>query len=172
MTTSSYVKATCVGIIAGMRSMSAPALTSDYLARQNPHTLAHTPFSLMGSPLTANVLKAAAIGEMITDKLPFIPARISPAPLLFRALSGAFCGAALCAAEGKRTEVGAIAGGLAAIGSAYAFYHLRRKIGAAVHVPDAVLGLAEDTLVIGSGLSILISVETAPQLAESATRSS
>jgi uncharacterized membrane protein len=161
-----------MGVIAGMRSMSAPALTSNYLAQQNSHRLAHSPFSLMGSPRVANVLKAAAIGELVADKLPFIPARISPVPLLFRALSGALCGASLCAADGKRAEVGAIAGGLAAIGSAYAFYHLRRKIGAAVSLPDAVLGFAEDTLVIGSGLSILSNVEAASQLAGAEPESS
>jgi uncharacterized membrane protein len=150
-----YFKAICMGVVAGMRSMSAPAFTSDYLVRQNSETLANSPFGLMGSTRAANVLKVAAMGELVFDKLPGVPARVSTGPLVARILSGALCGASLCTVEGKRVESGAIAGGLAAIGSAYAFYHLRREIGEGTNVPDAVLGLAEDAIVIGSALSVL-----------------
>jgi uncharacterized membrane protein len=158
-----YAKAICLGIIAGMRSMSAPAFTSAYLARQRSPALANSALSLMGSPRVANALKVAAVGEMIADKLPIIPDRISPGPLVARALSGALCGAALCRAEGKSLEGGAIAGGLSAIVSTYALYHLRRKIGEARVVPDAALGFAEDAIVIGSGLSLLSHEDAAAQ---------
>jgi uncharacterized membrane protein len=161
MTANTYVKVICMGVIAGMRSMSAPAFTSDHLVRQNSETLADSPFRLMGSPRMAKALKVAAAGEMIADQLPGIPARISPAPLVFRFLSGALCGASLCTVEGRRVEAGAIAGGLAAIGSAYAFYHLRRRIGEGGTIPDALLGLAEDAIVIGSGVRVLSSDESA-----------
>jgi uncharacterized membrane protein len=158
---STYFKAICMGVIAGMRSMSAPALTSDYLTRQNSNSLAHSSFGLMGAPRVAQALKVAAVGELVFDKLPGVPARISPGPLVARFLSGALCGASLCTLEGKRIELGAIAGGLTAIGSAYAFYHLRRTIGQAACIPDAVLGLTEDAIAIGTGLSVLGSDESA-----------
>ena len=103
----------------------------------------------MGSPQVANALKIATIGEMVADQLPGIGARIAPGPLVARAVSGALCGAAICTAEGERAEVGALAGGLSAIGSAYAFYHLRRKLGESQNIPDAALGLAEDAIVFG-----------------------
>jgi uncharacterized membrane protein len=92
---------------------------------------------------------------MIADKLPVIPDRISPGSLVARILSGALCGASICAAERERSDVGAIAGGLSAVGSAYAFYYLRRKLGEAEGLPDAALGLAEDAIVMSSGLRIL-----------------
>ncbi len=149
--TNTYIKAICIGVVAGMRTMSAPAFTSNYLVGQNSSTLANSPFSSIGSPRVANVLKVAAVCEILADQLPGIGARISPGPLVARALSGAVCGAALCTVEGKRAEVGALAGGLSAIGSAYAFYHLRRKLGETGNIPDAVLGLAEDAIVVGSG---------------------
>jgi uncharacterized membrane protein len=150
-----YIKAICMGVIAGMRSMSAPAFVSNYLVHQNSKELADSSFGLMGSARVAKVLKIAAVGEMIADKLPAIPARISPVPLVARILSGGLCGASICTAEGKRADVGAIFGGLSAIGSAYTFYHLRRKLGEIEGLPGAALGLGEDAIVVGSGLSIL-----------------
>lgn len=166
MTMNGYVKAICVGVIAGMRSMSAPAFTNAYLARQRSPELANSALSLLGSRRVATALKVAAAGEMIADKLPIIPDRISPGPLVARALSGALCGAALCRAEGRSLEGGAIAGGLSAIVSTYALYHLRRKIGEARVVPDVALGFAEDAIVIGSGLSLLSHEEVASQASD------
>ncbi len=150
-----YVKAICMGVVAGMRSMSAPAFVSSYLARKESKELADSPFGLMGSRRVVQALTIAAVGEMVADKLPVIPDRIAPGPLAARILSGALCGASLCTAEGKRARVGAICGGLSAVASAYAFYHLRRKIGQTEALPDAALGLSEDALVIGTGLSVL-----------------
>ena len=155
MIRNTYIKAISMGFIAGMRSMSAPAFVSNYLAHQNSEELANSSFSLMGSARVAKVLKIAAVGEMIADKLPFIPARISPGPLIARIFSGALCGASICTAEGKRADVGAFFGGLSAVGAAYAFYHLRREIGETKILPDAALGLGEDALVVSSGLCIL-----------------
>ena len=54
---------------------------------------------------------AFAIGELIADKLPFIPNRTSPGPLFGRIVLGALCGATLCAAGGYSLAVGSILGG-------------------------------------------------------------
>jgi len=140
--------------------MSAPAFTSSYLVKKNSDRLADSPFKWMGSPQVANILKVATLGEMVADQLPGIGARVAPGPLVGRALSGALCGASICTAEGERAEVGALAGGLSAIGSAYAFYHLRRKLGESQHIPDAALGLAEDAIVFG-GRFVLADGDTA-----------
>lgn len=164
MIRNAYIKATCMGIVAGMRSMSAPALVSNHLAHRDSKEVDDSPFSFMASPRVAQALKVAAVGEMVADKLPFIPDRISPAPLAARILSGALSGASLCTAEGARADLGAICGGLSAIASAYAFYYLRRKIAATQTLPDAALGLSEDALVVCTGLSILSDQASAPQL--------
>ena len=110
---------------------------------------------LLGSTHLAMILKIAAIGEIIVDKLPFIPARISFGPLVFRVLSGALCGASIFKAERKHTLIGAIVGGLLALGSAYTFYHLRRETKKKMKLPDAVTGIAEDMIATGSGLLVL-----------------
>lgn len=150
-----FARAIGMGVIAGMRSMAAPALVSNHFAHNASKSLSRTPFRVMASSRTAGALKAFALGEMVADKLPMIPARVSPGPLAARAMSGGLCGASVFAAEGERPGIGGLAGALAAIASAYAFYHLRRRVGEESKVPDAALGLTEDALVVGGGLCIL-----------------
>jgi uncharacterized membrane protein len=147
------IKAAAIGVIAGMRSMSAPAFVSSYLAENR--NLAGSRLAVLASPSAARLLKVLAAGEMIADKLPIVPARVSAGPLIARVASGAISGAAVCAANKKRAEVGAVLGGLAAVVGAFGFYHLRRRAGLETGMPDAVLGLAEDAIVIGSGMAVL-----------------
>ncbi|HYP26460.1 MAG TPA: DUF4126 domain-containing protein [Blastocatellia bacterium] len=153
--TKTILKAIGLGVIAGMRSMSAPALVSNHVAGGRFGAISETPFKVMGYQKTASLLKGLALGEMIADKLPVIPARVSAAPLIARVVSGAVCGGAICAAGGERVELGAVAGGLAAVAGAYGFYHLRRAVGEESGLPDALLGLTEDAIVITGGLAIL-----------------
>ena len=96
-----------------------------------------------------------AVGEMVADKLPIIPDRISPVPLVGRAVSGAICGASLSIVKDKDSGIGALVGGVAAIVSAYGFYYLRRKLGEDTGIPDMLIGLAEDVIVVKGGQSIL-----------------
>jgi uncharacterized membrane protein len=61
----------------------------------------------------------------------------------------------VCGGAMKRTDVGAILGGIGAIAGAYGFYHLRRRIGEETGVPNRVLGIAEDAIVVGGGKMLL-----------------
>ena len=79
--------------IAGMRSMSAPALLSHYLTRNPSWLLLSSPLRVLQKPLVARGFKLAAAGEMVMDKLPGTPDRIAPPVLLGRLLSGALVGA-------------------------------------------------------------------------------
>lgn len=150
-----YLQAIGIGVIAGMRSMSAPAFVSNYLAKEQSIEIENSAFRLLASRNVANALKVLAVSEMIADKLPIIPDRISPTPLLGRAISGAICGASMCISKGERSDIGGISGGLAAIVSAYGFYYLRRKLSEDAGIPNVLLGLIEDAVVIKGGLSIL-----------------
>lgn len=76
-----------LGVVSGMRAALGPALVSHHLSRNRSNDLGRLNF--MCSPTTAALLKVAAAGELVGDKLPMTPARLEPGPLVGRALSGA-----------------------------------------------------------------------------------
>ena len=143
-----YKKAFFVGIIAGMRSMSAPALMSDHFSKEHSREFEDSTLSFLASPTSAAVFKTLAVGEMAADKTPFVPDRIAAPSLAFRAVSGLVCGAAICSAERERADIGAAVGGASAVASTFAFYYLRREIGSRLGLPDPILGVSEDALVV------------------------
>jgi uncharacterized membrane protein len=111
-------------------------------------TRATLPRPLLAHPLALTVSTLAALGELTADKLPFVPARISFAPLLARGFSGAWSAAAL-ARGGHRSPVrGALYGAIGAVAASFGGYYLRRalsrRVGSALTV-----ALAEDALAIG-----------------------
>lgn len=149
-----YLKAIGIGTVAGMRSASAPALTSHYFAKNPSLFLDSSPLKGLGLSATANVLKFMAAGELVADKLPQAPPRTQPGPLGARAVSGGVCGAAIFLAEGKQAPVGAALGASAAVASSFLFMSLRRVLGKAAHLPDPVVALAEDGLMLGIGYAV------------------
>ena len=146
-----YLQAVGLGVIAGMRSMSAPALTSSHFSKHPSLFLEASPLKSLGSPITARVLKLLALGEIGADKLPGIPNRTAPGPLGARAVSGGVCGAAIFLAAGKPAGWGAALGASAAIASTYVAYFLRRWAEEVSKLPDAVLAGGEDALMLGIG---------------------
>jgi len=142
-------KAIGVGLVAGMRTFTAPALTSIYLRRKDSIDLP----AAVSSENVFHVLTIAAAGELVADKLPSTPARISRPSLVARLLSGAICGACIYRADDKNPAVGGLAGGISAAVSAYATYRIRRELSR--HVPDVSVALAEDALAVAGGAAIL-----------------
>ena len=141
--------------LAGMRSMSAPAFLSHYLSRQ-PHTgLAKSPLRFLQKPVTAQLLKVMAAGEMVMDKLPNTPNRTAPPVLLGRLLSGALVGAAWYKSRHGSALSGGVLGGLAAVAATFVSYALRTGISKQANWPVAAVGVGEDALVLGSGAALL-----------------
>lgn len=148
-------QAVVLGAVAGLRSMLAPALYS-HVAEQNGHTRHQSRLmDWMASPLTMRAFQFLSAGELFADKLPNIPSRIAPGPLVGRALSGALVGGAVYNSAKKPIVTGILIGGVAAIAGAYAGYHLRRLTKETLHLPDTVVALAEDALALKAGLSVL-----------------
>lgn len=146
------LKTIALGWIAGMRSMSAPAVLSHHLAKTQPRHLRGTLFNILALPGVASALKLAAGAELVGDKLPSIPARIEPMPLIGRAASGAFVGAALNQSEGEDWLVGGFVGGVSAVASTYTMYLLRRVLTQRVGLPDPAVALVEDSIAAGGGV--------------------
>ena len=149
-----YLRAIGIGTVAGMRSASAPALTSYYFVNNPSLFLDASPLKGLGQQTTSNVLKFMAAGELVADKLPFVPNRTDPGPLGARAVSGGVCAAAVFLAAGERPEVGAALGAASAVASAFLFMNLRRVLGKAMEIPDPIIASAEDGLALGIGFAV------------------
>ena len=150
------LKAAGFGLIAGLRSMMAPALYSRYAAAQRPAFGANdTPGNALNTPNAANILRLMAAGELIADKLPFTPSRTMPASVIFRAASGALVGAALFADRKRSPLPGALIGAAAAIAATYGAYHLRQAADKKSGLPDPVIALVEDAIAVGGGHLLL-----------------
>jgi uncharacterized membrane protein len=149
-----YAQAAGLGAVSGMRTMSAPALLSHHLSTRDG-AADGLEDNLLASPRAAAVFRILAAGEIVADKLPFMPARTSLPSLLARIGSGALVGATVCAAKKESPSIGAVVGAAAAVASAFTMLYLRRKAGRELKLPDPVVALAEDAIAIGGGLSVL-----------------
>jgi uncharacterized membrane protein len=85
-------------------------------------------------------------GEAIGDKMPGIPARVSPPALGGRIVAGALVGAAIAAVGDTHRLRSALIGGAAA--SAVLTYNVRRWLGSRAGIPDRVIAVAEDAIVL------------------------
>jgi uncharacterized membrane protein len=144
-----------LGAVAGMRSMSAPALLSRAASRGSIEGIEGTPFAFLASPRAARILTVLAVGEALADKLPFSPDRISPPGLIGRMASGGLVGAALFAAAERRAVIGAGLGLLASAAASYPSYYLRVKTQEKLGLPNWAVGLVEDALAEVAGLLTL-----------------
>jgi uncharacterized membrane protein len=144
-----------IGTLAGMRTSSAPAITSQILTHHHSKKLEHSLFNFMQSKVVANTLTFLTIGEVIIDKLPSTPNRIKPAGFAFRCLSGALAGACIYKATGGKALVGILLGSATAAASTYLSFLARKTIVEKSKIFDPIIGVVEDALVIGAGLGLI-----------------
>lgn len=143
-----------IGIVAGLRSMIAAAAVS-WAAHLHRLDLRDSRLALLSSTGAVSVLSVLGLGELIADKLPFVPNRISALPMAFRILSGAICGAALCLSANRLLLPGTLLGGLGAVDGAFGGFHVRRLLVKYLKIPDMAIALAEDGLAIGLGFYLV-----------------
>lgn len=143
-----FQRAALIGAVAGIRSMTAPAAVSRRLSAGHVTPDVDSALAFMGKKGVAHALAIAAAGELAADKVPFVPNRTDAAPLIFRAVSGAVCGATVADADDESPFAGAIIGSLAAVLSAYLFFNLRREITRRTAIPDTCVALVEDALAL------------------------
>jgi uncharacterized membrane protein len=134
--------------------MAAPAMVSK-LAQTGLLPLEGSHIKFLGHKNSAKTMALMAAGEMIADKLPFIPKRTSLFPLVARAASGALSGTAFAKARRRSVVLGALIGSLAAVGASYGAYKLRKTASDKLHLPDPIVAVAEDALVAACGFAIL-----------------
>ncbi len=147
-----FVLALGIGIVAGLRSLTAPAVVAwgAHLSWLNLHG---SPLAFIGSTAAIAILSVLAIGELVADKLPMIPKRTAPAPLMARVAIGGLCGACLCAAVGKSLLAGTLLGGIGGIVGAFLGYGIRRRLD--LHIKDLVVAVCEDLVAVGLALFLV-----------------
>jgi uncharacterized membrane protein len=151
-----YVLALLIGIIAGLRAMTAPALVS-WVAHLGWLNLNGTWLAFLGNIWTSCILTIFALGELVTDQLPSTPSRTVPIQFGTRILTGALSGAAIGA--GKGALVGGLCAGIvgAVIGTlgGRAF---RSRLTAAFG-SDRPAAFIEDAVAIGGALLIGVALK-------------
>jgi len=143
-----------IGIVSGMRSLTAPAVTA-WAAHRSWLNLVGTRLSFMGSTAAVEIFTVFAIVEIIADKLPWTPSRTAPTGLTARFICGALSGACVGVSAGQAPTFGAILGAAGGIAGAFAGYQWRTRLVKALKVPDFVVALLEDVIAIGAGLIIV-----------------
>ena len=149
-----FVLAVGIGIVAGLRSLTAPAVVA-WGARLGWLNLHGSPLAFMGSTTAVVIFSLLAIGELVADKLPTMAKRTSPAPLIARIITGGLCGACLCAAAGKLLAGGALLGGIGGIVGAFLGYEIRRRLVNNVHIKDFFVAVCEDVIAVGLALFLV-----------------
>jgi uncharacterized membrane protein len=144
-----------LGIVAGLRSMTPPAVVA-WAARLGYLELASTPLAWLGSRVAAWLFAAAAAGELIVDKLPFTPNRTDPGPFVGRLVSGALAGAALSSGHAGSLAGGAVAGAAGAVVGTFGGYRTRTGLVRALGIPDYVIALLEDVVAVGGAILLVL----------------
>ena len=144
-----------IGIVAGLRSMLAPAAVS-WFARHGVLAVANTPLAFMGYQFTPIILTVFAVGELIADKLPKTPSRKAPPGFIARIVTGALSGATVGAA-GHSLVAGLILGVIGAVAGTFGGAAARAKLAAAFG-RDLPAALLEDAVGIGIAVLCLMGV--------------
>ena len=140
-----------IGVIAGLRSLTAPAVVA-WAAQRGWLNLHGSALSFMGSTVAAAIFTILAAIELVADQLPSTPARTKPPGLIARILLGGLSGAAIALAGGQQAAIGACLGAAGGVAGAFAGYHVRTGLVRALKVPDVVIALLEDLVAIGGAL--------------------
>ena len=143
-----------IGLIAGLRSMTAPAVVS-WAAQWKWLDLGQSQLAFLSSTAALYIFTAGAVAELITDKLPKTPRRTEALGLIARFALGGLSGAALSAAANQSVVLGAVLGGVGGVAGGFAGYAARTRLVKLLRVPDPVVALMEDAVAIGGGFFLV-----------------
>jgi len=144
-----------IGIIAGLRAMTAPAAVA-WGAALGWFDISQTPLAFMGYKWTPWIFTVLAAVELITDQLPTTPSRKVPMQFGARIIMGALTGATIGASGGSLVG-GLIAGIIGAVVGTLAGAAVRGKLAAAFG-KDTPAALVEDAIAIVGAVLIVSAV--------------
>ena len=141
-----------IGIIAGLRAMTAPAAIS-WAAHLGWLHLGGSWLAFLGYAFTPWIFTVLAIVELITDQLPSTPSRKVPVQFGARIVMGALCGAAV-GISGGWVIGGLIAGVIGAVIGTLAGADIRGRL-ARSFGQDRPAALIEDAVAIVGAFLII-----------------
>jgi uncharacterized membrane protein len=142
-----------IGVIAGLRALTAPTVVS-WAAGLGWLPLEGTPLHFLASPITRYILTFLALGELVNDKLPKTPSRKVPPQFIVRVLMGGFSGAAIGLSKGSWIG-GLLAGAAGAVAGTLGGAEFRGRLVKATGGKDLPIALLEDAIAIIGGLLIV-----------------
>jgi uncharacterized membrane protein len=141
-----------LGFATGLRSMTPMAVLCWY-AYAGQLSADWAPW--ISHPSLAIIFTVLAVGELVADKMPWVPDRISPGPLIWRILLGGFAGA-ICATsmQGPGLE-GVLLGIVGVLLGAFGGYMLRRDLVQNLDCKGWQVALLEDVIAVGAAIYAL-----------------
>lgn len=147
-----YALSFLIGVIAGLRAMTAPAAAS-WAVYLGVLDLSGSWLAFMGYRFTPWIFSIMAVGELIADQLPTTPSRKVPVQFGTRVLLGALAGATIGASAGLWI-VGAILGAMGAVVGTLGGATARARL-AASFGRDRPAALVEDAVAIIGAVLII-----------------
>ncbi len=144
----------CLGGLTGLRSFT-PITVLVWVLHLHQVMILGSSFYFLHKLAPVIILTILALGELIADKLPFMPSRLSPPGLIGRIVMGALCGIVAGQAWGASWQTSAAAGILGALIGAVAGYEVRKGWVHALHWHDLPVALIEDAVAIGGSILVV-----------------
>ncbi|ASY65693.1 putative membrane protein (plasmid) [Sinorhizobium sojae CCBAU 05684] len=141
-----YILALLIGVVAGLRTMTAPAAVS-IAATAGWLSLANSWAAFMAFRFAPLIFGLLALIEYVTDQLPNTPSRKVPQQFGVRIVSGGFCGAAIATVGGSPFG-GAVAGVIGAVIGTLGGYEIRKRLAAMLGGKDLPAALLENLVAI------------------------
>ena len=151
-----YLLALLIGIVAGLRAMTPPALVA-WAAHLGWIDLSGSWLGFFANTWVRWILTLLAIVELVTDQLPSTPSRTVPIQFGARIATGALSGAALGTAGGAMVG-GLLAGVIGAVIGTLGGRALRARLASAFG-SDRPAAFIEDAIAIGGALLIGVALQ-------------
>ena len=150
-----YVLALLIGVVAGLRAMTAPAAVA-WGAWLGWLPLSGAWAGFMGHWIAVAIFTVLALVELVGDQLPSTPSRKVPVQFGTRLVSGAFAGAVIGTAGGALIA-GLVAGAVGAVIGTYGGAEVRARLAGAFG-RDLPSALIEDAVAILLALWVVSAV--------------